>query len=93
MSWSEVQEGKKKVKHIVHEIDPQVECEIFEPVGEDFDRKLYPVILKKGRLKGEFKLSMEDLEDVVEDATIQRKIWRTMKDKIQEISMSVTSTH
>lgn len=85
MSWSEVQEGKKKVKQIVHEIDPQIECEILEPVGEDFDRALYPVILKKGRLREEFKLSMEDLEDVLADTAIQRKVRRIMQDGIHRL--------
>lgn len=82
MSWSEVQEGKKKVKEIVNKIDANVDCEILEPVGEDFDRELYPVILKKGRFRKELKLSMEDLEDVVADTAIQRKIQRIMQDEI-----------
>lgn len=82
MSWSEVQEGKKKVKEIVNKIDENVDCEILEPVGEDFDRELYPVILKKGRFRKELKLSMEDLEDVVADTAIQRKIQRIMQDEI-----------
>lgn len=84
MSWSEVQEGKKIVKQIVKEIDSQIECEILEPVGEDFDRALYPVILKKGHLREELKLSMEDLEDIVADTTIQRKIRRVLQNEIHK---------
>lgn len=74
MSWSEAQEGKKKIKQIVNKINPSVKCEIFEPIGEDFISELYPVILKKGRVKKEFKLPMEDLEDIVNNTKVMKKI-------------------
>ena len=74
MAWSEVQKGKEVVRRIVAEIDDSVVCDIAEPVGEDFDRDLYPVRLTTARQKIQLKISMEDLEDITEDKSVQRKI-------------------
>ena len=74
MSWSEAQKGKEVVKKIVAEIDNTVVCEIPEPVGENFEKELYPVLLKSGRKTIRLKISMEDLEDVIADRNVRRKI-------------------
>jgi len=74
MSWSEVQKGKEIVKRIVADISNGLVCEIPEPVGEDFDRDLYPVILRGRGKKIRLKISMEDLEDIIADKGVQRKI-------------------
>lgn len=76
MSWSEVQRGKEIVKKIVAEIDGTLTCDIPEPVGEDFDRDLYPVILRGGGKTIRLKVSMEDLEDIAETKSVQQKIRR-----------------
>ena len=72
--WSEVQKGKEVVKKIVAGIDHTLACEIPEPIGDDFDRDLYPVILRSGKRVIRLKVSMEDLEDITEDKGVQRKI-------------------
>ena len=85
MSWSEVQRGKEVVKRIVADTDNALFCEIPEPVGEDFDRDLYPVILR-GRSKTiPLKISMEDLEDIVADQSVQRKIRQRLERVIQKM--------
>ncbi len=84
MSWSEVQRGKEVVKKIVADINNGVICEIPEPVGEDFDRDLYPVILRGRGKTIRVKMSMEDLEDIVEDKGVQRKIRQRLERIIQK---------
>ncbi len=74
MSWSEVQRGKEVIKRIVADIDNGFVCDIPEPVGEDFDRDVYPVILRGRNKTVRLKISMEDLEDIVADKGVQRKI-------------------
>jgi hypothetical protein len=84
MSWSEVQRGKEVVKKIVADINNRLVCEIPEPIGDDFDRDLYPVILK-GRGKSiRLKIPMEDLEDIVADKSVQRKIRQLLERIIQQ---------
>ncbi len=84
MSWSEVQRGKEVVKKIVADINNGVICEIPEPVGEDFDRDLYPIILRGRGKTIRVKMSMEDLEDIVEDKGVQRKIRQRLERIIQK---------
>ncbi len=84
MSWSEVQRGKEVVKKIVADITNGVICEIPEPIGEDFDRDLYPVILRGRGKTIRVKMSMEDLEDIVEDKGVQRKIRQRLERIIQK---------
>ncbi len=83
MSWSEVQQGKKVVKKIVAAIDDRLVCEIPEPTGEDFDKDLYPVILKGRGKPIRLKISMEDLEDIAADKGIQRKIRHLLERTVQ----------
>ena len=74
MSWSEVQRGKEVVKKIVADINNRFVCEIPEPVGDDFVKDLYPIILR-GRGKAiRLKIPMEDLEDIVADRGVQRRV-------------------
>ena len=74
MAWSEVQRGKEVVKKIVADINNGLVCEIPEPVGDDFDKDLYPVILRGQGKTVRLKIPMEDLEDIVADRDVQRKI-------------------
>jgi hypothetical protein len=84
MSWSEVQRGKEVVKKIVGDINKRLVCEIPEPVGDDFFRDLYPVILKGRGKTIRLKIPMEDLEDIVADGTVQRKIRQRLERIIQK---------
>lgn len=74
MAWSEVQRGKEVVKKIVADINNGLVCEIPEPVGDDFDRDLYPVIVRGQGKTVRLKIPMEDLEDIVADRGVQGKI-------------------
>lgn len=84
MSWSEAQKGKEVIKKIVAEIDKSVTCNILEPVGEDFERELYPVRLKSRKKTIQFKIPMEDLEDIVADKSVQRRIRQLLERVIQK---------
>jgi len=74
VAWSEVQRGKEVVKKIVADINNGLVCEIPEPVGDDFDRDLYPVIVRGQGKTVRLKIPMEDLEDIVADRGVQGKI-------------------
>ncbi len=74
MLWSDAHRGKKVVKKIVAEIDSGIRCEILEPIGEDFDRQLYPVVLRRGRRRLELKVPMRELGRISDDGNLQRKL-------------------
>ena len=84
MSWSEAQRGKEMVKKIVGDIDGAIVCTILEPIGEDFEKGLYPVALKRGRNVFRLKIPMEELERIDRNQALRRRIRQRLERIIQK---------